>query len=142
MGGQAENRQGAASTSAKGGRGLGQAKPTLASQRPVGSSSQQGSRTCQLLRYYRQLQIRDHVRLPGPTGMAQVAEPAFAEGEHQLGEVWGIPQALSTDSSNEACPVASLSSEEPDAGNPHVRFCGGPRGQPLGLPDLGHAEAW
>jgi hypothetical protein len=32
-------------------------------------------------------------------------------------------------------PSAKPCLEEPDAGNLHVRICGGPGGQPLGLPD-------
>ena len=62
--------------------------------------------------------------------MASVAESSVAARSYDLGADVFAPQALRT--ARSARPSVTLERvakpypEEPDAGNPHVRICGGP----------------
>src|SRR4051794_29199262 len=62
--------------------------------------------------------------------MAQMAAPAVAKGEDDLGAVQPplrqLPAAATSDRPCHLSRVAKLCLEEPDAGNPHVRIRGGP----------------
>ena len=66
----------------------------------------------------------------GHARMAQMAEPAVAEDGNDLGAVQPPPRHLSSATPSDLpwrrSRVAKLCHEEPDAGNPHVRICGGP----------------